>query len=588
VKLRKPSGPTFVTLVLLVLLPALAVLQYRWVGQVSVAERERMQRNLRNAADQFRESFDREINQATFALQVGVTTAREGTSDNYSERYNQWINTANYPQIVADVYLLDAEEDALRLRKWNVDTHVFENAAWTPRLELLRPQFERDLTAFSQEPRFFDTRNPAYRGDDSMIVLGPRVLFPRGRQPQPPDPIFGFTILQLDMASMKDVMLEELARRHFIDAEGDSYRVAVTAFDDPGRVLYRSDEEAPLDVALADATEPLLAPPGGTRRGFRAPGPEGTNQVRSEVEERGRWRLLVRHERGSLEQAVGLSRRRNLAISFGILLLLTGSIGLLTVTSRKAERLGRQQMEFVAGVSHELRTPVAVIRSASENLAQGVVSGDRVKRYGQLLESEARRLGEMVERVLQYAGIESGLGFGTRTPLAPVEIIETAIESAIPLVGPGDVNVQREIAPDLPPVMGDAAALRSAVQNLIANAVKYGGRDRWVGIKAQHVRERRRSEVRITVSDHGAGIPASELPHIFDPFYRGADAIDRQIHGNGLGLSLVKRIVSAHGGRVSVTTRAGAGSSFTISLPSAEADTQPSPVSSEMQARAHS
>jgi signal transduction histidine kinase len=392
VKLRKPSGPTFVTLVLLVLLPALAVLQYRWVGQVSVAERERMQRNLRNAADQFRESFDREINQATFALQVGVTTAREGTSDNYSERYNQWINTANYPQIVADVYLLDAEEDALRLRKWNVDTHVFENAAWTPRLELLRPQFERDLTAFSQEPRFFDTRNPAYRGDDSMIVLGPRVLFPRGRQPQPPDPIFGFTILQLDMASMKDVMLEELARRHFIDAEGDSYRVAVTAFDDPGRVLYRSDEEAPLDVALADATEPLLAPPAGTRRGFRAPGPEGTNQVRSEVEERGRWRLLVRHERGSLEQAVGLSRRRNLAISFGILLLLTGSIGLLTVTSRKAERLGRQQMEFVAGVSHELRTPVAVIRSASENLAQGVVSGDRVKRYGHLIVRESCRV----------------------------------------------------------------------------------------------------------------------------------------------------------------------------------------------------
>ena len=244
-------------------------------------------------------------------------------------------------------------------------------------------------------------------------------------------------------------------------------------------------------------------------------------------------------------------------------------------------------MEFVAGVSHELRTPVAVIRSASENLAQGVVSGDRVKRYGQLLEGEARRLGEMVERVLQYAGIESGLGFGTRAPLAPSEIIETAIESALPLVGPGEVKVQREIPPDLPPVLGDAAALRSAVQNLIANAVKYGGRDRWVGIKAQHARERQRSEVRITVSDHGAGIPAAELPHIFDPFYRGADAIERQIHGNGLGLSLVKRIVAAHGGRVTVATRTGVGSSFTISLPCAEADTRPSPVSSEMQVGAH-
>ena len=73
--------------------------------------------------------------------------------------------------------------------------------------------------------------------------------------------------------------------------------------------------------------------------------------------------------------------------------------------------------------------------------------------------------------------------------------------------------------------------------------------------------------MRITVSDHGAGIPASELPHIFDPFYRGTDAVERQVHGNGLGLSLVKRIVAAHGGRVSVTTRAGAGSSFTLALP---------------------
>ena len=190
-----------------------------------------------------------------------------------------------------------------------------------------------------------------------------------------------------------------------------------------------------------------------------------------------------------------------------------------------------------------------------------------MKSYGQLLQTEAKRLGEMVERVLQYAGIESGLGYATRVALPPSEIIEGAIDSSHPLLETADVQIHREIAADLPQVLGDAAALRSAVQNLIANAVKCGGRDRWVGIRAEHARDRRRSEVRITVSDHGAGIPASELPHIFDPFYRGTDAVDRQVHGNGLGLSLVKRIVAAHGGRVSVTTRAGAGSSFTIALP---------------------
>jgi signal transduction histidine kinase len=269
---------------------------------------------------------------------------------------------------------------------------------------------------------------------------------------------------------------------------------------------------------------------------------------------------------------VSAARRRNLGISFGVLLLLTVSVALLANASRRAQRLARQQMEFVAGVSHELRTPVAVIRSASENLAHGVVSGERVKSYGQLLQTEARRLGEMVERVLQFAGIESGLGFATRVSLSPSEIIEGAIDSSLPLLENGAVQIHREIAADLPPVLGDAQALRSAVQNLIANAVKYGGRDRWVGIRAEHAQVRRRSEVRITVSDHGNGIPASELPHIFDPFYRGADAVERQVHGNGLGLSLVKRIVAAHGGRVTVTSKAGAGSSFTISLPAIPPD----------------
>ena len=282
------------------------------------------------------------------------------------------------------------------------------------------------------------------------------------------------------------------------------------------------------------------------------------------------------------------ARKRNLALSFGVLMLLTVSIGLLTTSSRRAQRLARLQMEFVAGVSHELRTPVAVIKSAAENLSQGVVgNAERVKRYGQMIEGEARRLGEMVERVLQYTGIESGLGYGVRTPLAPQEIVESAIGNVLPLLGPDKVIIERQIPDTLPPVMGDAAALRSAVQNLVANAVKYGGADRWVGIKADHVRDGRAPEVRITVSDHGPGIPANELPHIFDPFYRGGDAVAQQIHGNGLGLSLVKRIVTAHGGHVSVVTRPGTGTAFTIALPAAEPDPSSSSVATGVRAAVH-
>jgi signal transduction histidine kinase len=601
--MRRPSGPTLVTCALLVLLPAFAVLQYRWVGQLSTAERERMQRNLRIAAGQFRETFDSEIVRAVLSLQVGPATAREGTSERYTDRYETWLNTAAHPQVVAGVLLVDSDEGKLRLRRWNAETHAFDATDWPPALQEYRARFEQELADFSagRPP----TRRASFRGENSFVVTPLRnLVVPASPAPaQTVTPVFGFTIIQLNEAYLREQMLPELAQRHFIHTEGDVYRVSVTSADDSSKVLYRSDPEAPVDPAQADATASLLGrtdpafffgrgprPPDADRadrdeqRGRRRLfddvlngfGPRGDESI-------GRWLLLVQHPSGSLEAAVTIARRRNLGISFGVLLLLTVSVALLANTSRRSQRLARQQMEFVAGVSHELRTPVAVISSASENLAHGVVSGERVKSYGQLLQTEARRLGEMVERVLQYAGIESGLGYTSRVALTPSEIIDGAIDSSRPLLGADAVQVHREIAADLPQVMGDAAALRSAVQNLIANAVKYGGRDHWVGIRAELARDRRQPEVRITVSDHGAGIPASELPHIFDPFYRGVDAVERQIHGNGLGLSLVKRIVTAHGGRVTVTTRAGVGSSFTIALPAIPPDARPRTIPSELQ-----
>ncbi len=592
--MTRPSGLTILTTALLVLLPALAVLQYRWVGQVSSAERDRMERNLRVGAYQFRQAFDGELGRATL-LQVGATTVRDGATDRYADRYDAWLNTAVHPRMISNIYLVDSEGPSLRFRRWNPDTRAFDAAAWPPAVEKFRTQFE-------EERREFDTgrdgRPPVFR-DDGLMVFPVRNFDPRvpgqggngGRGPQGNGnqqraTPFGFTVIELNLDYVVKEMLPELTQRHFAHTAGDAYRVSVTTADTPPRVIYRSEPDAPTDPARADATESIygrdpLAFLRGSRGGDDSrlnitvnviEGEQGTQSVvRPEVQDSGRWRLLVQHQSGSLEAAVGEVRRRNLAISFGVLLLLSVSVGMLTLTSRRAERLAKQQMEFVAGISHELRTPVAVIKSAAENLSQGVVgSVDRVKRYGNTIEGEARRLGEMVERVLQYAAIESGLGMGSRTALAAEDIIQGAIDSSMPLLTPDNVQVHRDIGLDLPPVIGDANALRSAVQNLIANAVKYGGRDHWVGIRAEHVRDRRHGEVRITVSDHGDGIDAAELPHIFEPFYRGADAVAQQIHGNGLGLSLVRRIIEAHGGKVSATSRPGAGSAFTLSLPAAD------------------
>lgn len=135
----------------------------------------------------------------------------------------------------------------------------------------------------------------------------------------------------------------------------------------------------------------------------------------------GAWQVLLKHRAGSLEAAVTRVRRRNLLMSFGMLTLLAASVGLVLVSARRAERLASQQMDFVATVSHELRTPLAVIRSAGQNLAAGVVQD--TKRYGDLIETEGRRLTDMVEQTLALAGLS-----GERRPVAqhPVDAGDVA------------------------------------------------------------------------------------------------------------------------------------------------------------------
>src|SRR5690606_3868302 len=131
-------------------------------------------------------------------------------------------------------------------------------------------------------------------------------------------------------------------------------------------------------------------------------------------------------------------------------------------------------------------------------------------------------------------------------------------------------TLTREIAPGLPPVLADAPALRASVQNLLANALKYGGPRPKLEVSATTGAGPGGREVRIAVTDHGLGIAPAELPHIFEPFYRGREAQVRQIHGNGLGLAIVKGIVDAHGGRVTVQSRPGQGSTFVLHLPVAD------------------
>jgi signal transduction histidine kinase len=292
-----------------------------------------------------------------------------------------------------------------------------------------------------------------------------------------------------------------------------------------------------------------------------------------ETAENDDWQLIVRHRRGGpLGAFVADMHRRDLAISFGALLLLVVSMAMLIITSNRAQRLARLQMDFVTAVSHELRTPLTIIDSAADNITQGVVEGkEQLMQYGSVIGNQVTQLSGLVEQILLFAATNEGRQRFSLQPLEVGEIVDATLASTAGLIRAAHFTVEREIEPNLPQVRGDLLALSQSLQNLITNALKYGREQRWIGIRARAVEYGAAGkEIQISVSDRGIGIAAHDLPHIFEPFYRSPSVAAAQIHGTGLGLALARRIVEAMRGQLTVASEPGRGSTFTLHLPCAE------------------
>ena len=164
------------------------------------------------------------------------------------------------------------------------------------------------------------------------------------------------------------------------------------------------------------------------------------------------WRLLVKNEAGSLDAAVELLRRRNLGVSFGVLMVLSAAALMLVFSAQRARGLGKLQMEFAAGVSHELRTPLTVIQAAAHNLRSGVVRDPKnVEQYAQIVQKEARRLSEMVEQIMTYTETQSGR---KRYDVGPVEVRDVVERAISNTMIPGEAaQVTTKLDAELPMVL---------------------------------------------------------------------------------------------------------------------------------------
>jgi two-component system sensor histidine kinase SenX3 len=416
----------------------------------------------------------------------------------------------------------------------------------------------------------------------------------------------GWCFLELNTDYLEKHLLPELVERHFSREALTDYKVAVVT-GQPLRIIYSSDQTLTTDsLSFVDAgillfdphmqqgrpAHPPPPPPphGNPHPGEGPPGPQppgpppfvsgaegehpppiGPPPMNPETDAQA-WRFVLKNRAGSLESLVNMERRRNLALSFGVLLLLVGSTFMLMLATQRARSLAKQQMEFVAGVSHELRTPLTVIQSTSYNLSKGVIQDpQRVRKYGDVIQGEARRLINQVEQMLSFAGIQSGRKLYDLRPANVALIIDRALNEYAPAFDEGGWQVEKNVSEDLPQVLADAQSLESAIKNLLENGLKYASQGKWISVSARSEKNKKgTAEMQITVADHGPGIAPAELPHIFEPFYRGQEVLASSTSGAGLGLSLVERHMRAHHGHVTVQSSPIDGTVFTLHLPALE------------------
>lgn len=541
---RGPLSPLLLwglAVLLTVLLVTVAVLQYHWVGEVSRAEQQRTEARAQAAAHRFAEELNREVLRALLFLDPAV----QPTAGSLAVAWQRWEATALVPELVAEVWIDPAPHHGSSGLRFDPAKGTLTPASWPDDLDRLVADATPRHGPRGRGPLSIDAEVPA------VAVFGPR----------------GLLLVRLDRAALAERLLPLLVEKHFGPGELELSISVVRRGDE--RRIFHAGPEAGRSARSADVSVPLFSPTPFPRhaehlalmgirrsRGHFAHGPT-----------EGQWLLLVSHPAGSLELAVAHARRRNLALSSVILALLAGSITLLFLATRRALALAHRQLDFVAGVSHELLTPLAAIRSAGQNLADGVVAEpERVAGYGGMILREGDRLTGLVRRVLAVAGIESQGGAASFAPVAIDELVREALDTHQAALAAAAMTVETAVAPGLPPVRGDAASLRSALDNLIGNAVKYGADGRWLRIEAHALDGK---GVEIAVSDRGKGIAAADLPHVFERFYRGRGLAGSRIPGAGLGLALVKEIAEAHGGSVRAESTPGKLTRVTLRLPAA-------------------
>jgi two-component system phosphate regulon sensor histidine kinase PhoR len=371
----------------------------------------------------------------------------------------------------------------------------------------------------------------------------------------------------------------------FVTGPGDAIRIAGFVLDAEAyieseltpKLKEAAQEHSVVGIAVAGDVRYTEAP---TPVGVPSPSGFGPNPppdperllAGSGVQERPLWvfpnhTLRIRPADTTIDDIVAGRTRRSLLLVTLLALALAGGAVLLFRTIRRQVELAQAKAVFVQNVSHELRTPLALIRMYAETLDLGRVPEARQRDYVRTIADEAGRLTRLVNNILNFSRLENGRKEVAAAPFALNGIVEEALALyRFHLDGAGFI-VGTDLAEPSPRALGDREATSEALVNLIDNAVKYSEDEKHLAIATGATDGR----VWVEVRDRGPGIALREHKRIFDEFYRVPTGTVHNAKGTGLGLALVKRLAEAQGGRITVRSALGAGSTFRLTLPAAPA-----------------
>ena len=279
---------------------------------------------------------------------------------------------------------------------------------------------------------------------------------------------------------------------------------------------------------------------------------------------------LLRKEGDSYEKATdifhGLTNNLNLKI-----MNLQSEIDSISESYERLQKVDKKRIHFISGISHELRAPLSSIRSFSEILINYEdIDTVTKKEFLYIINSESERLTQLTDEILDAVRMESGKIQWHMDSVDLADVIRTAFRSMIPITKNKGLLMEIDVPGRIHPVRGDKNKLLQVMLNLISNAVKFTPQGR-ITIGAEEMSD----QIKVFVSDTGEGIYPEEKGKIFEDFYRIGDDLLGRPKGSGLGLSIAKKIIDAHGGSISVDSQLGKGSTFSFTLPRSEVISSP-------------